>query len=104
MRKTAIVGAILVVPSLAAGAALAGGDPAAGKAKAAVCVGCHGANGISTNPLWPNLAGQKAPYIVKQLKAFRAGTRQDPLMGPIAKNLSDQDMEDLAAYFSGLGR
>ncbi|GIX30927.1 MAG: hypothetical protein KatS3mg124_1399 [Porticoccaceae bacterium] len=82
--------------------ALAAGDPAAGKAKAAVCAACHGANGISAAPIWPNLAGQKEEYLAKQLKAFRDGTRSEPSMSPMAANLSDQDIADLAAYFSSL--
>jgi cytochrome c553 len=77
-------------------------DPAAGKAKAALCAGCHGVNGISNNDLWPNLAGQKPGYLMKQLKAFRGGARTDPMMSPMAKNLSDGDIENLAAYFSSL--
>jgi cytochrome c553 len=98
---------IIMIAALAAGlgslgSAVAAGDAAAGKAKAAVCAACHGQNGISANALWPNLAGQKADYIIKQLKAFKAGTRKDPLMSPQATQLSDQDMENLAAHFSGL--
>jgi cytochrome c553 len=78
------------------------GDVAAGKSRAASCSGCHGANGISANPLWPNLAGQKEAYLVKQLKAFRDGTRSDPMMTPMARPLSGADIENLAAYFSSL--
>jgi cytochrome c553 len=78
------------------------GDPAAGKAKSTTCAGCHGPAGVSPNPMWPNLAGQHAPYLVKQMKAFRDGTRNDPMMSPMAKPLSDQDIEDLAAYYSSL--
>ena len=85
-----------------ASASMAAGDAAAGKAKAAVCAGCHGAAGISANPLWPNLAGQKDAYLAKQLKAFRDGTRTDPTMAPMAKPLSDADIDNLAAYFSSL--
>jgi len=84
-----------------ANASLAG-DAAAGKSRAASCSGCHGANGISANPLWPNLAGQKEAYLVKQLKAFRDGTRSDPMMTPMAKPLSGADIENLAAYYSSL--
>ena len=86
---------------IAAGPATAG-DVAAGKIKSATCAGCHGANGISNNPLWPNLAGQKEAYLIKQLKAFRAGDRSDPMMSPMAKPLSDADIENLAAFFSSL--
>ena len=78
------------------------GDLAAGKSRAASCSGCHGVKGISANPLWPNLAGQKDAYLAKQLKAFRDGTRSDPMMTPMAKPLSDADIENLAAYYSSL--
>ena len=73
-----------------------------GKKKSAMCVGCHGAMGVSANPEWPNLAGQKDKYIMSQLKAFRGGVRKNPLMTPISAALSDTDIENLAAYFSGL--
>ena len=85
-----------------ANVALAGGDAAAGKAKSASCAGCHGAAGISSNPMWPNLAGQKDAYMVKQMKAFRDGQRNDPMMSPMAKPLSDADIDNLAAYYSSL--
>lgn len=78
------------------------GDAAAGKTKAATCAGCHGAQGVSGNPMWPNLAGQKEGYMVKQMKAFRDGTRSDPMMSPMSKPLSDADIDNLAAYFSSL--
>lgn len=82
--------------------ALATGNINAGKARAGNCAGCHGANGISNNPAWPNLAGQKAQYLEKQLKMFRDGKRQDALMSPMAKPLSDADIKNLAAYYSSL--
>ena len=78
----------------------AGGDAAAGEAKAGVCAACHGPQGNSTNPDWPKLAGQHANYLLKQLKAFKAGTRKDLLMSSQATNLSDDDMNNLAAYFA----
>jgi cytochrome c553 len=90
----------LALVSAASGNALAAGDPVAGKTKATACGACHGATGISANDAWPSLAGQKQAYLVTQLKAFREGTRTDPLMSPLAKPLSDQDIQDLAAYFS----
>lgn len=64
------------------------------------CVACHGPNGISANPLWPNIAGQKVDYLEKQLNDFRGGRRSDPLMTPVAKSLSDQDVKTLAEYYS----
>ena len=85
----------------ASGAVLAG-DVDAGKAKAASCAGCHGANGISSNPMWPNLAGQQSGYMVKQMKAFRDGTRNDPMMSPMAKPLTDTDIDNIAAYYNSL--
>ena len=78
------------------------GDVEAGKAKSAMCASCHGANGIGLSPLWPNLAGQKEQYLIKQIKAFRDGTRQDPMMAPMVAALSDADIENLAAYYSSL--
>ena len=76
------------------------GDAAAGKAKSAMCASCHGPAGISLSPLWPNLAGQKEQYLIKQIKAFRDGTRQDPMMAPMVAALSDADIDNLAAYYS----
>ncbi len=80
----------------------AAGDAAAGKSKSAVCAACHGAAGISANDLWPNLAGQKPGYLAKQMKAFKDGSRKDPMMSPMAAPLSDDDIANLAAYFSSL--
>ncbi len=100
--KKLIVTAAILAGMTAFGTASAAGDIAAGKAKAAACVACHGPEGISNNPEWPNLRGQKEKYIIKQLKAFKAGTRSNPLMTPQAKMLSDQDIENVAAYWSSL--
>ena len=80
----------------------ASGDPAAGENRAATCAACHGQRGISVNPQWPNLAGQKERYLVKALKDFRAGRRKDPSMSSIARTLSDADIDNLAAYYSRL--
>jgi len=68
------------------------------------CVACHGADGIGKAPQYPNLAGQKAAYIEKQLKAFRSGERVEPNMTALAKPLSDDDIERLAKYFANLDR
>ena len=91
-----LFGASLAVPA----GVFAAGDAAAGKTKSAVCTACHGVEGISNNPLWPNLAGQHAAYMVKQLKAFKSGERKDPVMAPMAAPLSEQDMEDVSAFYS----
>ena len=96
-----LVAAISVVAVLGWSApALAAGSKEAGQAKAATCSACHGMDGNSVNPEWPNLAGQHPAYLATQLKAFKAGDRQNPLMSPMAMILSDEDMADLAAYFS----
>lgn len=80
------------------------GDPAAGKAKSVVCAACHGMNGISNNDMWPNLAGQKEGYLIKQIKAFKNGERKDPSMAPMVASLTEADIENLAAYYSSLGK
>jgi cytochrome c553 len=82
------------------GTAAAAGNKDAGQAKSAVCMGCHGMDGNSVNPEWPNLASQHSSYVIKQIRHFKAGDRNNPLMMPMAMTLSDQDTEDLAAYFT----
>ena len=79
---------------------LTDGSAQDGAAKAGVCLACHGMNGNSTNPEWPTLAGQSAVYVAEQLKLFRAGARTNPVMQPMASALSDDDINDLAAYYS----
>ena len=94
--------ALIVVLTCLASSVYAAGDAAAGKEKSALCAACHGADGMSAVDLYPNIKGQKAAYIVKQLKAFRDGSRSDPMMSPMAAPLSDDDINNLAAYFSSL--
>lgn len=93
--------ATLVGCSLLGGQVFAA-DPAKGKAKSVTCGACHGANGISLIPSFPNIAGQKAQYLEAQLKAFRDGTRKNPSMSPQAAGLSDEDIANIAAYYAGL--
>ena len=64
------------------------------------CVSCHGATGISSNPLYPNLAGQKAAYLLKQMRDFQKGDRKDPVMNAMVQGLSEQDMDALAEFYS----
>ena len=94
----------LLATGLFTDGAFAAGDPAAGKLKAAVCSACHGADGNSISPVWPKLAGQGAPYQMRQVMAIRAEHgRANPeaaTMVPMVANLSDQDLEDIAAYFA----
>jgi cytochrome c553 len=75
---------------------------AAGRDKSIPCLACHGAEGISDYDVWPNLAGQNTEYLAKQMRDFRAGHRHDPWMSPMAGPLSDQDIDDMAAYFSSV--
>jgi len=82
--------------------AFAQGDIEAGRATAAVCAGCHGQNGNSTNPAWPKLAGQHAFYIEKELHDFQNKKRLDATMAPMASGLSDVDIENVAAYFASV--
>jgi len=72
----------------------------AGKLKARSCAVCHGLEGISLNPIAPNLAGQPRMYLVEQLKAYRSGKRDNALMGVIAKPLSDQDISELSSWYA----
>ena len=99
--------ALLLVPAALAPAAWSKGSAADGAAKAATCLACHGPNGNSTNPEWPSLAGQNAAYIEHQLHLLHGGQRVGKpgdaaagMMPPMAAMLSDQDIEDVAAYYS----
>jgi len=102
MKRQILATASALILAATANIAIAGGDAAAGKVKAATCAGCHGAKGISAMPTYPNLAGQKEAYIVKQLKAFKDKTRKDPTMNAMAAPLSDADMANVAAHFAGM--
>ncbi len=101
MKHKILATASALILAASANVAIAG-DAAAGKAKAASCNACHGANGISAIPTYPNLAGQKEAYLAKQMKAFKDGTRKDPTMNAMAKPLSDADIANLSAHYAGL--
>ena len=101
MLRWVVWGGVLFAVALSAGDAAAA-DAAAGKTKAATCAVCHGLNGLSKNPEAPNLAGDNANYIIKQLNAFKSGARQHEQMTIVAKSLSDEDIANLAAWYSGL--
>lgn len=75
-------------------------DPAKGKTLSATCAACHGADGNSVNPVWPKLAGQHAKYLYKQLTDFKEGNRSNAQMSPMAAPLSNENMADIASYFS----
>jgi len=79
---------------------MAAGNASAGKGKAAVCAACHGEDGNSLSNLFPKLAGQGEPYLVKQLQEFKSGARNNAVMTAMVAALSNQDMADLAAYYA----
>lgn len=82
--------------------AAAAGDAAAGAKKTVTCMACHGKDGISIAPTYPNLACQKEQYLVKAINAYKSGARNDPMMKPMVAPLSDSDIENIAAYYSTL--
>jgi cytochrome c553 len=87
---------------LVASSVCSAGDVKAGRAKALMCQACHGLDGLSKTPDAPNIAGQTEPYIVAQLQAYKSGTRKNDAMSVVAPSLADNDIEDLAAYFSAI--
>jgi cytochrome c553 len=90
-------------PKLTSAAVIVAGDAAAGGKKHTVsCTGCHGANGISPNDTWPNLAGQNAAYLARILGAYKSGAQTDVMMSPVAQTLSDAEVQNLAVYYAGL--
>lgn len=98
--KFAALSFSLLVATQVSADGLVNGSAEAGKNKAVSCGACHGADGNSVNPTWPSLAGQSATYIVDQLKAFKKGSRSNVLMNAQVLSLSDEDMADVATYFS----
>jgi len=88
-------------PKIATGVTKVAGDAAAGKQRAAACASCHGAQGISPNDTWPNLAGQSAAYLVKILAAYKSGDQKDVAMTPLAQALSNADIQNLAVFYAG---
>ena len=92
-----LLGAVVFAWSPAAAA-----DVELGRAKAVKCKQCHGLDGIGKLPNFPNIAGQKDAYLVAQLRAYRDGKREDQMMSFIAKDLSDEDIGNLAAYYASI--
>ena len=99
MKKTIIILASILLMSFS-NAILAAGDSEAGQAKTTTCMGCHGLAGNSTIPAFPKLAGRGEAYIIKQLQYFKSGERNNAMMMGVAGMLSEQDMMDIAAYYS----
>ncbi len=98
MKKTAVA-ALFMTGAFGAAHAF-DGDPEAGRELSDTCVACHQADGNSTNPEYPKIAGQHAGYAYKQLREFKSGEREDATMAGMVANLSDQDMRDLAAFYA----
>ncbi|WP_407522907.1 c-type cytochrome [Methylobacterium oryzisoli] len=98
LLRSALLAALVLLPG---GIAVAG-DAAAGRRKAVACQACHGLDGVSKLPDAPNLSGQVEPYLVKALGEFRDGTRKNEVMSVAAKDLTDSDIADLAAYYSAI--
>ena len=98
MRSLLRAAAVLLV--LVSAQVLAKGDPAAGEAKSAICAACHGVDGNSMVATWPKLAGQHEPYLARQIRLIKSGARPVPEMAGIVPGLSDQDIDDLAAFFA----
>ena len=99
MKKAVIIFVSIVLAALST-TSLASGNSEAGQAKSATCMGCHGLAGNSTMPNFPKLAGQGEGYILKQLQEFKSGARDNAIMTGVASLLSEQDMMDIAAYYS----
>ena len=95
-------GLICILALLAAGPAWAEGDAERGQSMSALCSACHGPDGISVNPLWPSLAGQQELYLAKAIRDYRDGVRVDVSMQPFVAGLTEQEVEDLAAYYASL--
>ena len=100
MRKTLLLVLSAIATALLASGALAQGDAAAGQAKSALCATCHGPDGNSELVINPKIAGQNARYLIKQLQDFKSGVRPGPIMAAMVISLSDEDIEDLAAYYA----
>lgn len=94
------VAALAALSALAAPQVFAAGDASAGQAKSAICAACHGVDGNSVVPNWPKLAGQHEQYLARQVSLIKAGARMVPEMVGIVPGLSEQDIEDLSAYFA----
>ncbi len=94
--------ALALTAAPAAAQSLVEGDADAGQARTITCTACHGPEGNSVNPLWPNIAGQHATYTVATLKAFQEGKRQNALMSSQAMMLSEEDINNIAVYYENL--
>ena len=100
MKKKLLALSLALAFTSTSGILHAEGNISSGKEKAVACVSCHGDNGNSLVSSFPKLAQQHSSYLIKQLQAFKNGTRKNPMMSSIAMGLSDEDMVDIAAYYA----
>ena len=100
MKKNLLALSLALAFTSTSGILHAEGNISSGKEKAAACVSCHGDNGNSMAPTFPKLAQQHSSYLIKQLRAFKNGARNDPMMSSIAMGLTEEDMIDIAAYYA----
>jgi cytochrome c553 len=98
--KKFVITALSAVAMISSSSLMAAGNAEAGKTKAATCLACHGADGNSIAPNFPNLAAQGEAYMVKQLMDFKAGKRKDPTMNAMVMALDEQAMQDIAAFYA----
>lgn len=98
-RNTALRNTLAALLFVQVAYPVSAGDAVQGKLKSVSCWGCHGQSGISANPSFPNLAGQKSVYLVKALQDYKQGKRTDGMMNSAASRLSDEDIADIAAYY-----
>mgnify|MGYP001787661380 CR=1 FL=1 len=101
-RSTSTLVLVSMMAFAATTAKAAGGDAELGKGKSTTCHACHGADGLGTAPLYPKLAGQHEAYLVHALRGYRSGERKNAIMAGFATGLSDEDIADLAAFYSSL--
>ena len=103
MRRAALAGAAAAVAALFAGSPLQAGDAKAGRQRAAgLCQACHGMDGLSKHPEAPNLAGQIENYLTKALLEYRTGERKNEMMNIVARDLTDEDIANTSAFYSGI--
>lgn len=101
-RGVAIIAVGVLLTIFVPGVQAADGDATAGRRKALQCQTCHGLDGLSKLPEAPSLAGQPVPYLVKSLNDFRQGVRKNDMMSLVVRQLTDQDVADLAAYYAAI--
>ena len=96
----AVLTSLVATLALATSTAMAAGDPAAGESKASVCAACHGMDGNSQISQWPKIAGQHEDYIARQTRMVRDQVREVPQMYPLVMNLTDEDIDDISAWYA----